>query len=250
MNKLIFAFIFIILLINAYASNGESECQQKKINEDSTTIPNSTNLTEDDCKGLKTHNDTLYKCSLNSDKKSCGEVEKSECEKKTKTEISRRMLSSTNLTEDDCKGLKTHNDTLYKCSLNSDKNSCVEVEKSECDKKTKAKTSRRMLSSAELTENECKNMKTSNDTEYICTVSSDKKSCEETSKPPSECYKQKSSSTLSPELIEEDCEDLNTSDNTKYICALRIDELSCFEKVNSNYLKLAITLFLCLFLFI
>ena len=107
-----------------------------------------------------------------------------------------------------------------------------------------------MLSSSELTENECKQLNTTNDTRYICTLSSDKKNCEEIEKPQSECYFKKSSSKLSPELIEEDCEDLKTSDDNKYTCVLREDELGCFEKLNSNYLKQATTLILCLFLFI
>ena len=194
MNKLIFAFIFIILFINVYTSTDESKSNENLSCEDST--------------------------------------------------------SSTELTEDDCKNLSTVDDTIYECSFNSENHSCFVTNKSECEKNTKTKTSRRMLSSTELTENKCKNMNTSNDTIYICTVSSDKKSCEQKPKPQSECYLKKSSSKLNPVLIEEDCEDLNTSDNTAYICALRDDEVSCFEKVNSNYLKLATALFLCLFLFI
>ena len=105
MNKLIFAFIFIILFINAYTSTDESECKlslTKIIN----IILSSTELTEDDCKELKTVDDTIYKCSLSSDKKSCLEVEKSTCEKKIITETSRRMLSRLELNEDDCKTLQ------------------------------------------------------------------------------------------------------------------------------------------------
>ena len=120
MNKLFFSFISIILLINAYTSTDKSVCELKKINENSTTIPNVI-LNESDCIGLKTSNDTIYKCSLSLNKTSCFEDEKSDCEKKTKTETSRRMLSSSELTENECKQLKTSNDTEYICTVNSDK---------------------------------------------------------------------------------------------------------------------------------
>ena len=306
MNQLIFAFIFIFLFINAYTSTDESACTLKKIDEQSRRILSSMELTEDDCKTLATVNDTVYKCSLSLDKKSCLEVEKSACEKKIILDSSRRILASlelaeddcktlqtsdsskftcavstdkqkcietpseciskvivqnsrrlstdTELTEADCKTLNTTDNNKYKCTLSSDKKSCVQEEivvaKSECLNKTIIDSSRRILSSTELTEADCEILTTSDDTKYICTLSTDKKKCEEAPKPLSECLSMTLSRRLSSELTEEDCEFLETSDDTIYICALSEDGTHCVEKENSNYLKLATTLILCLFLFI
>ena len=306
MNKLIFAFIFIFLFINAYTSTDESACTLKKIDEQSRRILSSMELTEDDCKTLATVNDTVYKCSLNLDKKSCLEVEKSDCEKKIILDSSRRILASLELTEDDCKTLQTSDSSKftcavsndkqkcvetpseciskvivqnsrrlstdtelteadcktlnttdnnkYKCTLSSDKKSCVQEEivvaKSECLKLTIIDSSRRILSSTELTEADCEILTTSDDTKYICTLSTDKKKCEEAPIPPSECLSMTLSRRLSSELTEEDCEFLETSDDTIYICALSEDGTHCVEKEDSNYLKLTTTLILCLFLFI
>ena len=127
MNKLIFAFIFIILFINANTINDESECTLRKIDEQSRRILISTELTEDDCKILATVNDTEYKCSLSLDKKSCVEVEKSACEKKIITETSRRILKSLELTEDDCKTLQTSDSSKFTCTVGTDKQKCVET---------------------------------------------------------------------------------------------------------------------------
>ena len=306
MNKLIFAFIFIFLFINAYTSTDESACTLKKIDEQSRRILSSMELTEDDCKTLATVNDTVYKCSLSLDKKSCLEVEKSACEKKIILDSSRRILASLELTEDDCKTLQTSDSSKftcavstdkqkcvetpseciskvivqnsrrlstdtelteadcktlnttdnnkYKCTLSSDKKSCVQEEivvaKSECLKMAIIDSSRRILSSTELTEADCEILTTSDDTKYICTLSTDKKKCEEAPIPLSECLSMTLSRRLSSELTEEDCEFLETSDDTIYICALSEDGTHCVEKENSNYLKLATTLILCLFLFI
>ena len=70
---------------------------------------------------------------------------------------------------------------LYKYALNTQTNSCGETYKfSECKSKRPVRGQKRL--SSELTEKECKNAKTSDETKYKCFLSSNKKECEEVDK--------------------------------------------------------------------
>ena len=104
---------------------------------------------------------------------------------------SRRLSTDNELTEEECKTLNTTDNNKYKCTLSSDRKSCVQEElgvaKSECVQKAIINSSFIISSNAFLTEYDCEILKTSDDTKYICTVSRDQKKCEEAAKPLSEC---------------------------------------------------------------
>ena len=155
----------------------------------------------------------------------------SECTLKKINEInedSRRILSSTELSEEDCNPLRTSDDTIYKCTVSNDKTNCIETARfSECISEYNPAYSRR-LSNDDLEKEDCEHLKTSNDTAFECIVSQDKKTCIEASK----CILKlipTNSRRLSTELTEEDCSPLPTSDDTKFKCIVSDDGDKCIE---------------------
>ena len=246
MNKFIFTFILIILIVNAYTST-DSPCTSKRV---SSRRNLASLLTEEDCINLET-SETTKKCVLNDDEQSCREVDKSQCELKTISVNSGRRLSSL-LTEDDCKDLKTSDDNKFKCILGEDKTYCMETIKSPSSSTVSqctTKYSSRRLSS-DLTEEDCSILSTSNNFLYKCVLNSNKNNCKEVVR--SECEKTYyyNRRLESEELTNEACGDLKTSDDSKYICVVNEDGTGCEEMENSNYLKYTTTLILCLLLFV
>ena len=231
MNKFIFTFILIILIVNAYTST-DSPCTTKRV---SSRRNLASLLTEEDCINLET-SETTKKCVLNDDEQSCREVEKSQCELKTISNNSGRRLSSL-LTEDDCKDLATSENTK-KCVLSGDEKSCREVNKSQCELKKISNNSGRRLSSL-LTEGDCKDLKTSDDNKFKCILGEDETYCMETTKNPSsstvnQCTTKYSSRRLSSDLTEEDCSILSTSNNYLYKCVLNSNKNNCKEALRSE----------------
>ena len=117
MSKIIFTFLFMIIITNVYTS-GDSEC----INRGSTSRRLSTDV---DCTTLRTSDNTL-KCIFSPSQEICIEIDKdkSEC---TSKRVSRR-LATTELYDDDCEPLLTSDDNKYICVASDDGKSCKEVE--------------------------------------------------------------------------------------------------------------------------
>ena len=231
MNKFIFTFILIILIVNAYTS-ADSPCTRKTVSSRRNLL---SLLTEEDCINLETSENTK-KCVLSGDEKSCKEVDKSQCELKTISNNSGRRLSSL-LTQEDCINLATSENTK-KCVLSGDEKSCREVDKSQCELKIISNNSGRRLSSL-LTEDDCKNLKTSDDSKFQCILAVDEIYCVETTKNPSsstvsQCTTKYSSRRLSSDLTEEDCSILSTSNNYIYKCVLNSNKNNCKEAVRSE----------------
>ena len=116
MSKIIFTFLFMIIITNVYTS-GDSEC----INQGS-----SRRLSTDfDCTRLEV-SDNTKKCIFSPSQEKCIEIDKdkSEC---TSQRVTRR-LSTTELDDDDCEPLITSDDNKYICVASDDGKSCKEVE--------------------------------------------------------------------------------------------------------------------------
>ena len=173
-------------------------------------------------KQLKTSDDSIFECELNNEGDACEEIEKtSECVQTKLTDGSRRRLS-TDLTEDDCKALATTNNTKFICKLNSNKDRCIEIRKSECIVTTSG-SSRRL--STDLTEEDCKKKKTSDDTIYKCVLNKQKNGCDE-------AIISRCKATKGNDLTEKICNEIETSDNTIYKCFY--DEKT--KRCDENYL--------------
>lgn len=158
----------------------------------------------------------------------------SECESNGITHSERRRIET--LTEEICKQFKTSDDSIYECKLNAVGDSCEESEKtSECVQKKETVGSRRRLAT-ELTEEDCKSKKTSDDTIYKCVLNTQKNRCIETII--SRC-KSTIGRRLSTDLSEEICKELETSDNTIYKCfydekSKRCDETYLYSECKSK----------------
>ena len=127
MNKLIFEFNLIFLITNVYTSTLYCLDIIQDIGRLSTD-----KVTLKDCERLPT-DDYKKRCTVNSDGTGCIEINRvsSECNDEIifpEEEYDRRRVSSiTELTDSDCKNLKT-SDSRYKCVATSDNQTCVEVE--------------------------------------------------------------------------------------------------------------------------
>ena len=170
MNKLIFTFIFIILILNAYSSTDTSECLETQLEDENSRRRLSTGYTEEYCNLLNTTNNTIFTCVLSADQKSC--TEKSECQ--LSTYDSRRRLSTD--FEEVCYYLYTSN-FQFKCVPNNRKDGCIEVHKSKCELATIDSINRRL--SSEITDEDCEYFETSDDSIYICVANEDGTGCEE-----------------------------------------------------------------------
>ena len=156
-------------------NNDKSQCIEIPISECNYTTSSSNDLTEEICKSKKTSDNAIYKCALKTEKDRCVELIISSC----KSTIGRRL--STELSEEICRQLETSDNTIYKCYYDEKAKRCDETFlESECKSKRPSTSSRRL--SSELTENDCKNLKTSDDNKYKCVINSSKTKCEEVSK--------------------------------------------------------------------
>ena len=119
MNKIIFAFLLMIIISNVYTSTPCVEAGKD------TGRRLSSDFTNSFCRRY-TDTETNKICVANEAKTACIEVESSECYEKVVT--SARRLATTELTDDDCEPLKTSNDKKYICVASDDGQSCEEVE--------------------------------------------------------------------------------------------------------------------------
>ena len=117
MSKIIFTFLFMIIITNVYTS-GDSDC----INQGASGRRLSTDV---DCSQLET-SDNTKKCIFSPSQEICIEIDKdkSEC---TSKRVSRR-LATTEFDDDDCEPLLTSDDNKYICVAADDGKSCKEVE--------------------------------------------------------------------------------------------------------------------------
>ena len=116
MSKIIFTFLFMIIITNVYTT-GDSDC----INQGSRRRLS----TDVDCTSLGVSDDSK-KCIFSPSEEICIEIDKdkSECTSKKVT----RRLSTTELDDDDCEPLLTSDDKKYICVASDDGKSCKEVE--------------------------------------------------------------------------------------------------------------------------
>lgn len=145
----------------------------------------------------------------------------SECEKYELNSSRRRRIE----TIYECEYLKTSDDTIYECINGVDK--CEEREK-QTDCVRKKAVSRRRLSS-DLTEEDCKGKRTTNDYIFKCVLKDDKSRCIEM--PISECNY---TSSVISSLTEELCKSKKTSDDTIYKCVLNTGKNGCVETLISR----------------
>ena len=125
MNKLIFILHLLFLITNVFtASLKMCEDFGKELRRRLST---DNKVTLKDCEKLTTTS-KKKKCTVNSKGTACEEIDRvdSECNNKVISN-DRRRLSTTELTDSDCKDLKTSS-SKYKCVATEDKESCVEVE--------------------------------------------------------------------------------------------------------------------------
>ena len=121
-------------------------------------------MSENVCNKFATSKDN-YKCIY--DRQSCLEMPSSECVD-TYT-IDTRRLSALEITNEECKSLKTSDKYNYKCIANEAKNRCLEyLIDSECTKT--------YYSPSKFTKEDCKELETS-DKKYKCVPSSDQTYC-------------------------------------------------------------------------
>lgn len=164
------------------------------------------------------------------------EVELSEC-LNGGSETSGRRRVSTDYSEEVCKKFNTTDNRYLVCKYDEDEPGCVEEEKnSRCVNKKVQDEERRRLSTLELSENDCKDLDTTDNTKYVCKLKEDKKRCVEELKPLSDCLSQ-NSRRLSTDLTEEICNKKKTSDDTKYKCVLNKDTNTCKEEKLSDCLS-------------
>ena len=123
MNKIIFSLTLIFLISNVYTS-ADSECINYGKEDRRRLSTDKIKLSE--CERLAT-SESSKRCTLNQDKTACTEIDRVDSECNNKVISDRRRLSTTGLTDSDCKSLKT-SDSRFKCVATNDKQSCVEVE--------------------------------------------------------------------------------------------------------------------------
>ena len=119
MNKIIFAFLLMIIIDNVYTGALCEGAGQERRLETETEFSNSF------CREFETEG-TNKICVANEAKTACIEVDSSECYNKVLPKS--RRLSTDELTDEDCEPLKTSNDDKYICVVSDDGQSCEEVE--------------------------------------------------------------------------------------------------------------------------
>ena len=122
MNKIIFAFLLMIIIANVYTS---TPCSEAGKTGPDRRLSTTTEFTNSFCRQYDDA-DSNKICVANEARTACIEVASSECNKKVLP--SSRRLSTTELTDDDCEPLKTSNDKKYICVASDDGQSCEEVE--------------------------------------------------------------------------------------------------------------------------
>lgn len=158
----------------------KSECELTT-SESSRRLTTEGGVTEELCKKKKTSDASIYKCVINSQKNGCEEYPISPC---------KALYGGTGLSEQICTQKETTDQERFKCSYDENANKCDETYKfSECRSKRPSTASRRLSTDKLLTENECKNAKTSDDTKYKCVLSSNNVECEEVNKESSSSLK-------------------------------------------------------------
>ena len=122
MNKIIFAFLLMIIIANVYTS---TSCVEAGKNDPARRLSTTTEYSNSFCREFDTEDENKI-CVANEAKTACIEVVSSECYEKVLP--SSRRLSTTELTDEDCEPLKTSNDKKYICVASDDGQSCEEVE--------------------------------------------------------------------------------------------------------------------------
>ena len=122
MNKIIFAFLLMIIIANVYTA---TLCSDAGKDNTGRRLSTTTEFTNSFCRQYDDA-DSNKICVANEARTACIEVASSECNKKVLP--SSRRLSTTELTDDDCESLKTSNDKKYICVASDDGQYCEEVE--------------------------------------------------------------------------------------------------------------------------
>ena len=128
MKKISFVVLLIILIVNAFSS----DCTDKTIN--SNIVP-----TSQVASGTQSGDESGQTSQSQSGNDNQQEVASSEIDSDSKSETSdssstqaaegRRLRLLNSLTNDDCKNLKTSDDSKYQCAVKADKTGCEEVDK-------------------------------------------------------------------------------------------------------------------------